>query len=48
MSVHETEDAVDLSSLQAHLAIALDNVENEDANYHLREAYQKVVFLKEE
>jgi len=37
-----------LSSLQAHLSAALENAEDETTRYHLREAYQKVVFMETE
>jgi|GEM_PF-3090896 len=48
MPIEKRTDSADLSSLQRHLAEALENAESETTKYHLREAYQKVVFLEVE
>lgn len=46
-SKHRTE-RVDMPSLRDHLSEALDSADDEDAKYHVREAYQKVVILEDE
>jgi len=48
MSLNEPTERVDLSSLQDHLAEALEQADDEPTKYHLREAYQKVVILTDE
>ncbi|QSG10159.1 hypothetical protein HSR122_2785 [Halapricum desulfuricans] len=46
MSIKKRTNDADLSSLQSHLAKALENAEDDTAKYHIREAYQKIIFLE--
>ncbi|WP_229121279.1 hypothetical protein [Halapricum desulfuricans] len=48
MPIEKRTDDADLSSLQSHLTEALEHAEDETTRYHIREAYQKVVFMEVE
>lgn len=48
MALKDSRGEVDLTGLQAHLSEALDRAESDSTKYHLREAYQKVVFLADD
>jgi len=46
MSLNEPTERVDLAALEQHLSEAIESAEDESTKYHVREAYQKVVFFE--
>lgn len=48
MSLEHKTEGVDLLGLEDHLSEALDEADDEQTKYHLREAYQKVIILESE
>jgi len=46
MSLNEPTERVDLAALEQHLSEAIESAEDESTKYHVREAYQKIVFFE--
>ena len=48
MQSNHDPEAITLDTLRGHLAVALEETDDDDAKYHIREAYQKAIVLKDE